>query len=297
MMSELELKNILVNLEQLVRYYGSMTNWIHLEPIQDRMLEELEYISYSPEAAEPKVPTQKEKKKFQDKIFKSNEIKDRYIDSESMIDQPKPSNVNVRELDPMEATNLDSLKLRIRDCQKCQLCEGRSTVVFGQGNQSADIIFIGEGPGADEDRKGLAFVGKAGKLLTQMIHSIGLNRESVYICNIVKCRPPGNRNPSVEEITACMPFLLKQIEFIKPKVIVSLGNVATKSLIPDAKGIMKMRGNLVEFNGIPLLPTFHPSYLLRNTNALTNVWNDMRKLRQLIHKFSVNDPEENHPQE
>lgn len=200
-------------------------------------------------------------------------------------------------LDPLGATNLDSLRFRTRNCEKCSLSQTRTTTVFGQGNQKADIVFVGEAPGEDEDRTGLAFVGKAGKLLTQIIHSIGLNREAVYICNIIKCRPPGNRNPNADEITACFPFLLKQLELLKPGLIVTLGNVATKALIPEASGIMKMRGKLISFNGIPLIPTFHPSYLLRNQSALPQVWNDMRQIRQILHKRSLNDPSKTHPQE
>jgi uracil-DNA glycosylase len=184
--------------------------------------------------------------------------------------------------DPSSATNLDSLKLRLLNCTRCPLWETRRTIVFGQGNQRADLVFIGEGPGADEDKSGLAFVGRAGKLLTQIIQSIGISRESVYIANIVKCRPPGNRPPSDDEISACVPFLCKQLELIEPKLIVTLGNVATKTLVPNAEGIMRMRGKLASWNGIPLIPTFHPSHLLRHTWALKPVWNDMRLIRQQL---------------
>ncbi|NQU63098.1 MAG: uracil-DNA glycosylase [SAR324 cluster bacterium] len=182
----------------------------------------------------------------------------------------------------MLAKTLDSLKLRLRNCNRCNLCNERQTVVCGQGNIYSELVFIGEGPGADEDKSGIAFVGKAGKLLTQMIHAIGINRESVFICNVVKCRPPGNRNPEPEEIAICSQFLLKQLEILKPKLIVTLGNIATKTLLPHAAGIMKMRGQLTTFREIQLIPTLHPSYLLRNPSALNLVWDDMRHIRQVL---------------
>ena len=198
-------------------------------------------------------------------------------------------------LDPAKSETLGSLHLRLRNCDRCQLCLERRTVVFGQGSQKADLVLIGEAPGEDEDKSGLTFVGKAGKLLTQVIQSIGINREAVYICNVIKCRPPGNRNPNSDEIAKCLPFLYKQLELIQPKLIVTLGNIATKALLPHALGIMKMRGNQFNFNKIPLIPTFHPSYLLRNPSALSSVWNDMRHIRQFLFKQTTILPTENHP--
>ncbi|MDH5559350.1 MAG: uracil-DNA glycosylase [Deltaproteobacteria bacterium] len=193
--------------------------------------------------------------------------------------------------------NLDSLKLSYFNCANCDLSLERKTIVFGQGNQKAELLFIGEGPGEEEDNMGLAFVGKAGKLLTQIIQSIGISRNSVYICNVVKCRPPGNRNPTSQEMDACLPILKRQISLIQPKLIVTLGNIATKALIPDASGIMKMRGTLIRYDKFPLIPTFHPSYLLRNSRALSLVWDDMKQIRQYLFKTTKNDPSRTHQQE
>lgn len=282
------LKKNLANLEQSIRHYSKGSNWILLEPIDPELLSKLSYLNeYSFEASAPSVSLSKKllsKDGFQPvhppayTLNASEKLKPPV----ALSTTPPKFDHSPTDLDPLTATNLDSLRLRLRECARCKLCENRSTVVFGQGNQKAEIVLIGEGPGEEEDRTGLAFVGKAGKLLTQMIHSIGINRDAVYICNIVKCRPPGNRNPEIDEVEACFPFLKMQLEFIKPKLIVTLGNVATKTLIPGAQGIVKMRGRIIDYQGITLIPTFHPSYLLRNLAALSDVWNDMRKIRQVL---------------
>lgn len=183
--------------------------------------------------------------------------------------------------------NLDSLHARIHGCQKCPLFLKRKTIVFGQGNQTSNILFIGEGPGEDEDKTGLAFVGKAGKLLTQMIQSIGINRTSVYITNVVKCRPPGNRAPHEEEIYECSPILQQQIKLLQPKLILTLGNIATKHLIPNAPGITKAHGNVFTYEEIPVLPMFHPSYFLRKPQELYHGWNDMKKMRQMMLQLNL----------
>ncbi len=286
--------NQLKKLEKALQYHARGSGWIYLNRIDSQLKQEL---SSLPELLSKERSTVADQKLSNTAVRPSPSSQIREVISErdpvqrtqEVQEVKKPENLN---LNPLEAKNLDSLKLRIRDCDKCQLSQTRSTVVFGQGNQKAKIMFIGEAPGGDEDRTGIAFVGRAGKLLTQIIHSIGLNRESVYICNIIKCRPPGNRNPNVDEIVACSPFWKKQLELIKPALIVSLGNVPTKTLLPDAQGIMKMRGKMMEYNGIPLLPTFHPSYLLRNKSALSLVWNDMRQIRQFIRKIELTAPSE-----
>ena len=286
-------KNQLENLEKSIRYLVRDSEWIMLEPVDKDLLSEFQYLErYVPETKQQVKPSQITRpRSISPKTQEAPQfVPDQIIHSRAEVKSAiQPNKTEIPELNPMEATNLDSLKLRLKDCNRCKLCENRTTVVFGQGNQHADLVFIGEGPGEEEDRTGLAFVGKAGKLLTQMIHSIGLNRESVYICNVVKCRPPGNRNPSTDEITTCYPFLTKQIEFLKPKLIVTLGNVATKAIVPGALGIMKMRGRMIDHHGIPLMPTFHPSYLLRNPSALANVWTDMRKIRQAFHQQASNN--------
>jgi DNA polymerase len=150
--------------------------------------------------------------------------------------------------------------------------------VFGDGNPKAELVFIGEGPGADEDMQGLPFVGRAGKLLTQMIEAMGLQRKDVYICNVVKCRPPENRAPEPDEVTTCSPYLLRQIDVIQPKVIVCLGAVAAKTLLETTRGISQFRGEWLQWRGRKLMTTYHPAYLLRNPNAKGEVWKDLQKV-------------------
>jgi uracil-DNA glycosylase len=176
----------------------------------------------------------------------------------------------------------DSL-LKIREdigdnCTRCKLHKGRHTIVFGDGSPKAQLVFVGEGPGADEDAQGLPFVGRAGKLLTQMIEAMGLQRKDVYICNVVKCRPPQNRAPEPDEVETCSPYLLRQIDAINPKVIVCLGAVATKALLETNRGISHFRGEWQEWRGRKLMATFHPAYLLRNPPAKADVWKDLQKV-------------------
>ena len=166
----------------------------------------------------------------------------------------------------------------IGECTRCKLCEGRNKIVFGDGSPHARLMFVGEGPGSDEDRQGLPFVGRAGQLLNQIIKAMGYQREEVYIANVVKCRPPENRAPQPDETAACTPFLFRQIEIIKPEVIVALGSPATQALLESSTGITKLRGTFREFRGIPVMPTFHPAYLLRNPAAKKDVWEDMQKV-------------------
>jgi uracil-DNA glycosylase len=172
------------------------------------------------------------------------------------------------------------LKIRedIGDCTRCKLHKGRHKIVFGDGSAKAELVFIGEGPGADEDAQGLPFVGRAGKLLTQMIEAMGLERKDVYISNVVKCRPPENRVPEPDEVETCSPFLLRQIEVIKPRVIVCLGAVAAKTLLQTNRGITQFRGQWLEWRGHKLMATYHPAYLLRNPNAKREVWKDLQKV-------------------
>jgi uracil-DNA glycosylase family 4 len=172
------------------------------------------------------------------------------------------------------------LKIRedIGDCTRCKLHKGRHKIVFGDGSAKAELVFIGEGPGADEDAQGLPFVGRAGKLLTQMIEAMGLERKDVYISNVVKCRPPENRAPEPDEVETCSPYLLRQIDVIKPKVIVCLGAVAAKTLLQTTRGITQFRGQWLEWRGHKLMATYHPAYLLRNPNAKREVWKDLQKV-------------------
>ncbi len=168
------------------------------------------------------------------------------------------------------------------ECTRCKLHSTRHKIVFGDGNPKAELIFVGEGPGADEDAQGLPFVGRAGKLLTQMIEAMGLQRKDVYICNVVKCRPPENRQPEEDEVTTCSPFLLRQIDAIAPKVIVCLGAVAAKTLLQTNRGISQFRGEWLEFRGRKLLATYHPAYLLRNPPAKSEVWKDLQKVMAVL---------------
>jgi DNA polymerase len=182
-------------------------------------------------------------------------------------------------------SGLDAVRTELGDCTRCKLYAGRKTIVFGEGNAQALLVFVGEGPGQEEDQQGRPFVGAAGQLLTDIIvKGMKLRREEVYICNIVKCRPPNNRNPDPDEINACEPFLIKQLEAIKPKVIVGLGNVAVKTLLKTNEGITSLRGNWKTYQGIPLMPTFHPAYLLRNPSDKKLVWEDIKKVMAELEK-------------
>ena len=168
------------------------------------------------------------------------------------------------------------------ECTRCKLHSTRHNIVFGDGNPKAELVFVGEGPGADEDAQGLPFIGRAGKLLTQMIEAMGLQRKDVYICNVVKCRPPENRQPEEDEVRACSPFLMRQIDVIAPKVIVCLGAVAAKTLLQTNRGISQFRGEWLEFRGRKLLATYHPAYLLRNPPAKSEVWKDLQKVMAVL---------------
>jgi uracil-DNA glycosylase family 4 len=171
------------------------------------------------------------------------------------------------------------------NCTRCKLHQTRTNIVFGEGNPEAVLVFVGEGPGFEEDKQGRPFVGAAGQLLTDIIvKGMKLAREDVYICNIVKCRPPNNRNPELDEIEACEPFLIKQLEAIKPKVIVALGNIAAKTLLKTGKGITALRGTWQTYQGIPLMPTFHPAYLLRNPRDKALVWKDIQQVMAELEK-------------
>ena len=176
----------------------------------------------------------------------------------------------------------DDTLLKIREdlgeCTRCKLHTGRNKKVFGDGNPKAQLVFVGEGPGADEDMQGLPFVGRAGKLLTQMIEAMGLQRKDVYICNVVKCRPPENRAPEPDEVAACSPFLMRQIDSIQPKVIVCLGATAAKTILNTTRGISQFRGEWLEWRGHKLMATYHPAYLLRNPPAKADVWKDLQKV-------------------
>jgi uracil-DNA glycosylase family 4 len=188
----------------------------------------------------------------------------------------------VRPVAESERKTLDEVRRELGDCSRCKLCAGRRNIVFGVGNPRAQLVFVGEGPGAEEDAQGIPFVGKAGQLLTKMIEAMGFARDDVYICNVVKCRPPENRNPEIDEIAACEPFLRAQLGAIQPKVIVALGKFAAQTLLRDETKITRLRGNWREYCGIPLMPTYHPAYLLRNPAEKRAAWSD---LQQVMKRF------------
>ena len=177
---------------------------------------------------------------------------------------------------------LEELENSIKNCNKCKLCNGRNNVVFGVGNKNADIMFIGEGPGADEDAQGIPFVGKAGQLMNKAFEGLGIKRDEVYIANIVKCRPPQNRNPEKDEAEACINYLRNQVMIIKPKIIVLLGSVALKNILGEEYGITKTRGNWIERKGIWYMPTFHPAALLRDESKKINFWKDLKNIKEKI---------------
>lgn len=181
------------------------------------------------------------------------------------------------------AADLRQLRDILGDCRRCGLWQGRSHIVFGVGTPDADVMFVGEGPGADEDRQGEPFVGRAGQLLTDIItKGMRLRREDVYIANVVKCRPPGNRDPEPGEVASCEPFLVRQIELVKPRVIVALGKFAAQTLLRSNAPVSRLRGQWRDYHGIPLMPTFHPAYLLRNPADKRLVWEDIKSvLREL----------------
>ncbi len=183
----------------------------------------------------------------------------------------------------IEGDNLDRIRQDIGpDCTRCKLCKGRTQIVFGTGNPGAALVFVGEGPGRDEDEQGEPFVGRAGKLLTQMIEAMSLRREDVYICNVVKCRPPENRLPEKDEIATCSPFLLRQLDVIHPKAICCLGSCAAQTLLQTTQGISRFRGEWFDFRGSKLIATYHPAYLLRNPNAKGEVWKDLQKVMAVL---------------
>ena len=182
------------------------------------------------------------------------------------------------------AEALEAIRIDISpECSRCKLHTlGRKQVVFGVGNPDADLMFVGEAPGADEDIQGIPFVGRAGQLLTKMIEAINLKRDQVYIANVIKCRPPGNRNPEPDEIEQCEPFLFRQIEAVRPKVIVALGSFAAKTLLRSDESISRLRGRIYDFHGAKLIPTFHPSFLLRSPDRKRDAWEDLKKARALL---------------
>lgn len=185
----------------------------------------------------------------------------------------------------MKEFTLDEFRLKINKCRKCDISKTRTNFVFGEGNSKAELVFVGEAPGYEEDKQGRPFVGRAGQLLTKIIEAIGYRRDEVYICNVLKCRPPENRQPELTEIKNCMPYLIKQLSLLKrKKVICALGRYAAQSLLNLDMAMGKMRGQWYDFNGTPLMVTYHPAYLLRNPLDKRKVWADMKKVKECLQK-------------
>jgi len=193
-------------------------------------------------------------------------------------DDAPPMTIALTQVEALAAIRAD-----IGDCTRCKLHTlGRTQVVFGAGNPSAQLMFVGEAPGADEDLQGVPFIGRAGQLLTKIIEAIDMKREDVYIANVIKCRPPQNRNPEPDEVATCEPFLFQQIDAIHPKVIVALGKFGAQTLLRTLEPISKLRGRIFDYRGSKLIPTFHPAYLLRNPSSKRDVWEDMKLVKRLL---------------
>jgi DNA polymerase len=191
---------------------------------------------------------------------------------------------------PPGARGLTVVRDEIGDCRRCRLASGRKNIVFGVGNPEAHLVFVGEAPGADEDQQGEPFVGKAGQLLTKMIEAMGYGRGDVYICNVIKCRPPGNRNPEPDEVAACEPFLKKQLAALRPRMIVALGKFAAQCLLRDDTPISRLRGNFRTYEGIQLMPTFHPAYLLRDPSKKKEAWTDLKAVNAALKRLGFEPP-------
>ena len=196
------------------------------------------------------------------------------------LEAPRLSTSTLNYLDsrPSGFASLEDLRKYIGDCKRCKLDYGRTNLDFGEGSPEARLVFVGEGPGREEDQAGQPFVGEAGRLLTKIIKAMGLSREEVYICNVVKCRPPKNRDPEEDEIETCLPFLKEQLNLIRPQVICTLGRIAAQALLGREFKIMRERGRWHSFMDIPLMPTYHPAYLLRNPSAKRQVWDDIKNI-------------------
>lgn len=192
-----------------------------------------------------------------------------------------------REIAPTAGNNastptLQDIRREMGDCRRCPLCRTRTHLVFGEGSPQASLVFVGEAPGADEDAQGMPFVGKAGQLLNRIIEAMGMTRPDVYICNILKCRPPENRNPRPDEIMSCEPFLVRQLQCLMPKAICALGTFAAHTLLKTEIPITRLRGRFHAYQGIPLMPTYHPAYLLRNPGAKKQVWEDVQMIMKIL---------------
>lgn len=213
-------------------------------------------------------------------------LKDIGVESLELGSNREVSKTALTKPSPVEAdSSLEAIRADIGDCQRCKLAPKRTNIVFGSGNPNAELVFVGEAPGYDEDQQGLPFVGRAGQLLTKIIESINLKREDVYICNVLKCRPPDNRNPEPDEVAACNPFMKRQLASIKPKVVCCLGTFAAQTVLQTVAPISKLRGKFFDIDGLRVIATFHPAYLLRSPDKKREVWEDMKQIRDELFRL------------
>jgi uracil-DNA glycosylase family 4 len=213
-------------------------------------------------------------------------LKDIGVESLELGSNREVSKTALTKPSPVEAdSSLEAIRADIGDCQRCKLAPKRTNIVFGSGNPNAELVFVGEAPGYDEDQQGLPFVGRAGQLLTKIIESINLKREDVYICNVLKCRPPDNRNPEPDEVAACNPFMKRQLASIKPKVVCCLGTFAAQTVLQTVAPISKLRGKFFDIDGMRVIATFHPAYLLRSPDKKREVWEDMKQIRDELFRL------------
>lgn len=213
---------------------------------------------------------------------KSLEIISRWGQKKASLSAEKPVGYTGEPARSSDIETLETIRAELGSCRRCNLSGRRRNLVFGAGNTDARLVFVGEAPGHEEDMQGQPFVGASGQLLTKMIQAMGLGRDDVYICNILKCRPTGNRNPLPEEILACMPFLKRQLDVIKPEVICTLGGFATQALLEKTEGITRLRGYFHDYAGVKLMPVFHPAYLLRNAGKKREAWEDLQKVMAVL---------------
>jgi uracil-DNA glycosylase family 4 len=220
-----------------------------------------------------------QEKQIQHPIDEKTEVAQQPIETKVLFQEAIKPEVPVKTIPIQDTDDMDAFHEQIKNCRMCNLCETRNRFVFGKGNHQSDIMIIGEAPGAEEDRQGLPFVGRAGQLLDKILAAVDLNLEHVFITNIVKCRPPNNRDPEPNEINSCLGYLRKQIEIMKPKMILSLGRVSGRTLLGQELSLSKMRGQIHNFEGIPLVITYHPSALLRNESWKRPTWDDMKMFK------------------
>ncbi len=272
---EVELKSLINGLEEIISIENETSK--EISKTKNKSTKKSEKNEENP-SNNYKIGTNTERNDITHEIINNNLKQNNITQTFSQIAKPQDKAIKIK--------SIFELYEKYKACRKCALGQTRKKLVFGQGSSSPPIMFIGEGPGADEDNQGEPFVGRAGRLLTKMISAIGIEREDTYITNIVKCRPPENRNPTPAEISCCLPIIKQQIEILNPKLIVTLGNIPTKTFIPDALGITKARGKIKQYEKWTLFPTFHPSYLLRNRSAMPQSWDDFKKIKELVFENS-----------